>query len=284
MKALPFKIPALTNSSIKVERDILDKFYPHYHTHQELQLIWIVKGEGTAFIGDKILPFKDSELILISSNLPHVFKSDLSEENVESLSIYFPQSIFEANLLLPEFEAINKFLSSFTQGLLFRKEHRSSLSEKMSLIENSKGIKQILLLIEIMEDIVTEKSIESITSSDYLAPNHKDGEKISGIIEHLYSNYSKNVTLNEVSEIAHMTPQAFCRYFKRHTRKSMVQYLNQIRIGKVCNWLQENKYSVTQSCYQAGFNNISNFNRQFKSITGYTPSGYIAQQKTLTNV
>lgn len=284
MKPLPFKIPAITNSSIKVERDVLDEFYPHYHTHQELQLIWIIKGEGTAFIGDKILPFKEGELILISSNLPHVFKSDFSGEKVESLSIYFPKNIFEANASLPEFEPINRFLTSFTQGAHFRSEDSAALLKKMSLIEISKGIKQVLLLIEIMEDIVTHKTIDFIASTDYSTPNNKDGEKISGIIEHLYSNYSKSVSLDEVAEIAHMTPQAFCRYFKRHTRKTMVQYLNQIRIGKVCNWLQENKYSVTQSCYQAGFNNISNFNRQFKSVTGFTPSGYMEKQKTLTNV
>lgn len=284
MKALPFKIPALTSSSINVERDLLDQFYPHFHTHQELQFIWIVKGEGTAFIGDRILPFRNGELFLISSNLPHVFKSDPSRENVESLSIYFLESIFESNKSLPEFDAINKFLDWFTQGAIFRKDSHIRLLEKMSLIENSNGVKQILVLIELMEEVVTQEEFDLIASSDYATPNNKEGEKISGIIGHLYSNYATNISLDEVANIAHMTPQAFCRYFKRHTRKSMVQYLNQIRIGKVCKWLQENKYSVTQSCYQAGFNNISNFNRQFKSITGFTPSGYIAQQKSLGSI
>lgn len=284
MKALTFKIPAISNASIKVERDLMEKFYSHYHTHEELQLIWMVKGEGTAFIGDKILPFKDGELYLVSSNLPHVFKSDSSLELVESLSIYFGQSIFEANNTLPEFDFINHFLESFSQGAVFKRKASSSIKEQMILIENSIGINRILLLMELVNLIADQKDFSLIASNDYSTPNNRDGEKISGVIEHLYSNYSKNITLDEVAEIAHMTPQAFCRYFKRHTRKSMVQYLNQIRIGKVCNWLQENKYSVTQSCYQAGFNNISNFNRHFKSVTGYTPSGYMAQQKTLANV
>ena len=284
MKALPFKIPALTNSSIKVERDLLDHFYPHFHTHPELQFIWIVKGEGTAFIGDRIMPFKDGELFLLSSNLPHVFKSESSIEKVESLSVYFHQIIFELNKSFPEFDVINKFLHSFTQGVVFKRTIYARLLEKMSLIENSNGIKKILILIELMEEVAIQEDLDFIASSDYAAPKNKDGEKISKIIEHLYSNYATNISLDEVANIANMTPQAFCRYFKRHTRKSMVQYLNQIRIGKVCNWLQENKYSVTQSCYQAGFNNISNFNRQFKSVTGFTPSGYITKQKTLNNV
>lgn len=283
MKALLFKIPALTDSSIKVERDIQSSFYPHFHTHQELQLIGIVKGEGTAFIGDRILPFKNGDLFLISSNLPHVFKSEPSLQKVESLSIYFLQSIFEANNSLPEFESINNFLSSFTQGIVFKKDHCSKLLEKMESVESSNGIRQILFLMELMEEIATQKEIDLIASTDYSTPKNKDGEKISGIIEHLYRNYSNSISLEEVANIAHLTPQAFCRYFKKHTRKSMVQYLNQIRIGKVCHWLQEDKFTVTQSCYQAGFNNISNFNRQFKLVTGFTPSGYIAKQKTLTN-
>ncbi len=283
MKALPFKIPSLENQSIKVDRDLLNQFYPHYHPHEELQLIWIIEGEGTAFIGDKILSFKKEDVFLLSSNLPHVFKSDPSKEKVESLSVFFDQSIFEANRALYEFESINEFLQGFSQGLIFDVQQSDVVMELMSKLEQATGLKRILALMELMEFVATSKNPAYIASTNYASPKASDGEKISGIIEHLYANYNQSISLGEVADIANLTPQAFCRYFKRHTRKSMVQYLNQIRIGKVCGWLQEKKYTVTESCYQAGFNNISNFNRQFKVVTGFTPSGYINKQKTLTN-
>jgi len=283
MKARPFKIPSLKNQSIKVERDELTQFYPHFHTHEELQLIWILQGEGTAFIGDKILSFKNEDVFLLSSNLPHVFKSDPSEEQVESLSIYFSQEIFKINKSLVEFDPINEFLQGFSQGLIIDAKQSQELKKLMSTIENTTGLKRILGLMGLMECITIDKNLTFIASTDYASPKSSDGEKISGIIEHLYANYSQNISLDEVADLANLTPQAFCRYFKRHTRKSMVQYLNQIRIGKVCGWLQEKKYTVTESCYQAGFNNISNFNRQFKSVTGFTPSGYISKQKTITD-
>lgn len=180
MKAISFKITAISNASIKVERDLIEKFYPHYHTHEELQLIWILKGEGTAFIGDKILPFKDGELFLISSNLPHVFKSDPSLNLVESLSIYFRQSIFEANNTLPEFDIINHLFESFSQGAAFKRKTSSSIKEQMILIENSTGINRILLLIELVNQIADQRNFSLIASKDYSTPNNRDGEKISG--------------------------------------------------------------------------------------------------------
>ncbi len=284
MKAIPFKIPALTDASIRIDRERLEKFYPHFHTHQELQLIWIVKGTGTAFIGDKIMPFSEEDLFFISSNLPHVFKSDESHELVESLSVYFNQNLVLSSKDLPEFDTIKDFITSFKQGILFDATSSISIKQYLLTIEKFENISRILTLISMMDFIANQTAQQTLASPDYSSPKTRDGVKIDGIIEHLYSNYSKDIALSEVAEIAHMTPQAFCRYFKRHTRKSMVQYLNQIRIGKVCGWLQAKKYTVTESCYQAGFNNISNFNRHFKTITGFTPSGYIAKQQTVINL
>lgn len=282
MKVLPFKIPALTTSSIRVDREKLKEFYPHLHTHQELQLTWVINGTGTAFIGDKILRFRQGNIFLISSNLPHVFKSDPTNENVESLSIYFDPGFMGTSFLdMPECEPINYFLSTFKEGALFNRDSVEPVKQRLLSIEGAKGLTRILIFIEMLEFISTSPSYDKIASPEYASPKIKDGEKINGIIGHLYSNYTNDIKLDEVAELAHMTPQAFCRYFKRHTRKSMVQYLNEIRIGKVCGWLQEKKYTVTESCYHAGFNNISHFNRTFKSVTGFTPSEYMQRHQTL---
>lgn len=282
MKALPFKIPALASASIRVDREQLKELYPHLHTHQEIQLTWIVKGTGTAFIGDKIMRFVSGDIFLISSNLPHVFKSEPAKESVESFSIYFDPNFMGTGFLnLPECEKIQRFLKTFKQGAFFEPYNIISLKSMLLSIESKSGLKRILLFIELLEYIAVNPTYKTISSPEYSTPKIKDGEKINGIIGHLYSNYSNNISLNQVAELAYMTPQAFCRYFKRHTRKSMVQYLNEIRIGKVCGWLQEKKYSVTESCYQSGFNNISHFNRTFKSVTGFTPSEYMSKQQTL---
>lgn len=282
MKVLPFKIPALATSSIRVDRERLKEFYPHLHTHQELQLTWIIKGTGTAFIGDKIMRFSKEDIFLISSNLPHVFKSDPSDEKVESLSIYFDPNFMGSSFLnLPETEQINYFLTTFKEGAIFEAGKDMALKQLLLSVEEVTGLKRILLFVELLEFIATNSIYKTIASPEYAAPKIKDGEKINGIIGHLYSNYAKDVRLSEVAELAYMTPQAFCRYFKRHTRKSMIQYLNEIRIGKVCGWLQAKKYTVTESCYHAGFNNISHFNRTFKFVTGFTPSEYMLRHQTL---
>lgn len=104
------------------------------------------------------------------------------------------------------------------------------------------------------------------------------------VISFLTENFDRKIELDQVASIAYMTPNAFCRYFKKRTKKSFTQYLNEIRLRHACKLLIEGELQISTICYQSGFNTITNFNRQFKTLMGVTPSNYMERYKNTTEL
>lgn len=283
MKALPFKVPHGSKSSIKVDHDKLPHFYNTYHTHEELQLTLIIKGHGTAYVGDRILQFKEDDIFLLGQNLPHVFKDKLKDQDVgiESITIFFlPTFMGEGFLNLPETRHIANLFRESLRGIKLPEDLQGAVTNDMTEINNLNGINQLLKLTRTLENIAQSESLNFITSPGYHKPKRAiDGQKINDVFDFMLANYSRDIKLEEIADIAHMSATAFCRYFKHHTRKTYSRFLNEIRVGQACKMLVDDQLSVSQICYQSGFNNISNFNRQFKKIVGSTPSQYQKQHR-----
>lgn len=276
MKALPFKIPFGGKSSIHVDHDQLKQFYPHYHTHEENQLTLIIQGRGIAYIGDRIIEFKPGDIFFLGRQLPHVFKSEaLPGNGVESISIFFLTGFMgDKFLAIPESNNLASLLKEAARGIRVSSDKNPQISQALIEFPQAAGFDRVILLLKLLQDI-SQQPNEYITGPDYRRPKRQaDGEKINDVFNFLTTNYDKEITLATVADVAHMSPTAFCRYFKQHTRKSYSRFLNEIRVNQACRLLQENAESISQVAYSTGFNNISNFNRQFKKITGITPSEY----------
>lgn len=283
MKALPFKIPHGSKTSIKVDHDVMPHFYDTYHTHEELQIMLVVKGHGSAYIGDKILQFKEGDIYLLGKNLPHVFKDKLSGQDlgIESISIFFLQDFMGTGFLeLPESRLLGALLEESNRGIQVKGKLQERITESIWQIHNSEGLKRLLILVDMLELLAQSEDLSFISSPGYHKPKRSvDGRKINDVFDFMLANYSREIRLEEIAEIAHMSSTAFCRYFKQHTRKTYSRFLNEIRVGQACKMLVDDKLSISNICYSSGFNNISNFNRQFKKITGFTPSVYQKQHR-----
>ena len=278
MKALPFKIPHGSKTSIKVDHDVMPHFYDTYHTHEEIQIMLVIKGHGSAYIGDKILHFEEGNIYLLGQNLPHVFKDKVSEgqTGIESISIFFLRDFMGIGFLeLPESRLIGTLLEESKRGLQIHGQLLKKITSNIWKIFNSDGLKRLLLLVDTLELIAQSHDLSFISSPGYHKPKRSvDGQKINDVFDFMLANYSREIKLEEISEIAHMSTTAFCRYFKHHTRKTYSRFLNEIRIGHAYKMLIDDNLSISDICYDSGFNNISNFNRQFKKISGLTPSEY----------
>jgi len=283
MKALSFKIPHGSKSSIKVDHDKMQHFFGTYHTHEEIQLILIIKGNGTAYIGDKIVQFNAGDVYLLGQNLPHVFKDKATDDvrDIEAISIYFLKNFMgEGFLSLPESRLLASLLQESTRGIKILEPLQKEVSESIWKVLKNNGLRRLLLLLDALELIAQTEKLSFITSPGYYKPKRTvDGQKINDVFDFLMTHYRREIMLQEIADVAHMSPTAFCRYFKHHTRKTYSLFLNEIRIGEACKMLIDDTLSVSQICYQIGFNNISNFNRQFKKITGLTPSTYQKQHR-----
>jgi AraC-like DNA-binding protein len=283
MKALPFKIPYGSKSSIKVDYDVMPHFYNTYHTHDELQIMLVIKGQGSAYIGDKILDFEEGDIYLLGQNLPHVFKDKPSNGDleIESISIFFLKEFMGNGFLeLPESRLLGTLIEESKRGIQIEGQLLENITENIWNIYNSDGLNRLLMLVDTLEQIAQSEDVSFISSPGYHKPRRLvDGQKINDVFDFMLANYSREVKLEEIAEIAHMSATAFCRYFKHHTRKTYSRFLNEIRVGQACKMLVDDKLSISNICYDSGFKNISNFNRQFKKISGFTPSEYQKQHR-----
>jgi len=283
MKALPFKIPHGSKTSIMVDHDAMPHFYDTYHTHEEMQIMLVVEGYGSAYIGDKILQFQTGDIYLLGQNLPHVFKDKLSktDSGIESISIFFLQDFMGAGFLsLPESRLLEALIEESKRGIQLQGELKDRITDRIWKVYKSVGLNRLLLLVDLLEQIAQSEELSFISSPGYHKPKRSvDGQKINDVFDFMLANSSREIKLKEISEIAHMSSTAFCRYFKHHTRKTYSRFLNEIRVGQACKMLVDDKSSINHICYESGFNNISNFNRQFKKITGFTPSRYQKQHR-----
>ncbi|MGZ3944392.1 MAG: AraC family transcriptional regulator [Mucilaginibacter sp.] len=293
MKVLQFTIPVAHDKSIIAQQEDMPYFYPHLHRHNEAQVTWIQEGEGTLIAGNNMHAFQPGEIYYIATDQPHLFKSAPeyflpdSKKRVRALTIFFdPNGSLASLFSLPEMRAFKDFIRQYSQGFQVPSDYTSKVSRGMLDIQNAGGADQVIQFLQLLR-ILSSMKVNPVPLSDFdLSPgiNETEGIRISNIYNYILQHYSTTITLDDVAREACMTPQAFCRYFKKHTRQTFVAFLNQTRINEACKKLTGNKYeSISVVAYKCGFNSITNFNRVFKSIIGYSPREYLESYMNKVN-
>jgi AraC-like DNA-binding protein len=283
MKPLLFRNPMNNEESFYIQEDKLPHFYDILHYHPEFQLTLIIEGTGTCFIGDKIGRFAPGDIFLIGANLPHVFRSAEAYYSKDSkvfahgISSYFKKESFgESFFDLPETHAIKDLLLRASRGLIIKGNTREIVRPGILGLVKQDGFQRLLSFLSILYSIATSTELEFISSIGFQASKKEnDHKKINDVFNYVMKNFQKDIELDEIAKIASMSTTAFCRFFKIRTRKTFSEFLNEVRIGNACKLLINSSDSITEIAYKSGFNNSSNFNRAFKKITNYTPSGYL---------
>lgn len=286
MKVLQFTIPVPGDKNIIIRHDRLPYFYQYLHRHDEIQLTWILKGEGTLVVDNNMYPFKPNEIYYIGANLPHVFKSDpiyfsqKSKKTVEAITIHFNPNGKLAGLFdLAEMKQIQVFLQKHNNGFMIPSDHITDVAHKMQMVSKTKGIDQVIAFLEILKKFITIPKLKELTSASTIENLSENvGVRLSEIYHFILANYENNITLEDVAQQAHMTPQAFCRYFKKRTHHTFVSFLNEVRINEACKKLTAgagDNISISTIAYNCGFNTVTHFNRVFKSVVGKSPHEYV---------
>jgi AraC-like DNA-binding protein len=278
MKPLFFKLPKTENTPLRVQVDALPYFYDKLHFHPEIQITLVLKGKGTYFIGDKIERFEEGQLFVLGGNLPHVFKSDreyFEDKNlsVEAISLFFMSDIFGKGFW--EFEETHQLEDVFAdsgKGLVLEGESFSNYFEK---IAGAEGFEKFVLFFQILQEILMHEDRKVISSMAFTSPQRDiENERINSVFDFVINNYKEDITLKIIAEVASLTPNAFCKFFKVRTRKTFFEFLNEVRIGNACKLLQTDHLSISEVAFESGFNNLSNFNRQFQKRMNMTPKKY----------
>lgn len=284
MKPFFQKLAPLPEQSVIFLDEELPHFRVPWHFHPEIEILLVVKSTGTSYVGDSINRFTEGEICIIGENVPHWWKSDekyLEEKdsiNTKALVIQFKKEIFDLNFInLPELSLIKDFLERSQRGIQFLGKSRDDLGKQVKKIFQCSGIKRITELILLLDNMARTSECQYLSSLGYSKIiNTYDFYRFNKIHEFIIRNFTRPIKLEEAANAVNMCPTAFCRYFKKHTGKSFLTFLNEFKIGHACKLLAEEKMSVSRACVESGFNNLSHFNEQFKKVVNLTPSEYQA--------
>lgn len=248
------------------------------HIHPEYEIILVLKSSGKRYVGDSIDAFSPGDLCLFGPNLPHTFynKHLPADREVHQIVIQFKKDFLGQDFFdKPQFDSINDLFRRSLHGLCFTGETRENAKEKMQQMlhaDEAEAAASLIILLNMLgrskEFILLSRS--GLTTSDIL----KETERMSRVYHYLLDNFRRDISLDEIASIAHLSNAAFCRYFKKHTRKTFSEFVNDLRINYAIKLLQQNHLSVMQVCYESGYNNLSYFNRQFKSLMSISPLQY----------
>ena len=276
MKVFPFKIPKSGEDPLIYQEDIEVSFYDKLHQHEEIQISFIEKGEGAVFAGDTISQYREGDILVIGSNLPHVFRSDV-QENVISVmrTLFFTFNSFGRDFFeLSTFRNIQPILESSKNGFIIHNAPKKVV-KYFKKLKKADSYTRFILFLDILRWLSTS---EYTPLSNYLYQKKitdNEGKRMQIVFEYVMTNFHKNITLDEIASIASMTKNAFCRYFKVRTNKSFFQFLIEVRIERAAKLLSNNEeLSVLEIAEMCGFNNISNFNRKFKELKQLSPLQY----------
>jgi AraC-like DNA-binding protein len=286
MKVLPFTMLVPDDKSVISEQIELPHFYQYLHRHDEWQITWVQEGEGTLLAGNNMHSFSAGDIFLIGANLPHLFKSNPEyftadeDKKIKACSLYFnPTGILKALFTLPEMSAVNGFLMNHKHGFKIPASYAQEIAAKMLQVHGAGGTDVLFSFIQFLNslqniDVSLEPLCADVYSSDI---SENEGRRLSNILNFIMRNYNNQITLEDVANAAYMTPQAFCRYFKKHTGHTFITFLNEVRINDACKSLISGQKAdcISGVAYKAGFNSITNFNRVFKSIIGKSPRVYM---------
>ncbi len=281
MKQAIRKLPIPNSKSYRILNLIAPHFDPHWHFHQEYQLVVVMKGTGTRFIGDHISHFESGDMVLTGSNLPHVWRNGdeyFQNKGLEThcIVIYFSLDFMGDSFLhKEEMKNISELLSKANRGLEIISETRDQVREMMQEMLHQKGFVGVLLLLQILNFLSTSKQLKFINKKGYLnTVSDSDSKRMSAIHSYILNHYKGTIHLKNVANLANLSPTSFSRYFKAHTNKTFSDFVAELRISLACKLLQKNDLSIIQIAHECGYRTLSNFNKKFKEVAGSNPLKY----------
>lgn len=256
---------------------------PFWHIHPELELVYVNKAKGKRHIGNHLSYFNNSQLILIGANLPHTgFADGFATNGLETVIQFKDDFLGDKFFEIPEMLLIKKLFIRAKMGVLFGIKTKELIGFKIENLIEKEGIDRITGLLDILKELSFSEDYTLLNVDGYaLEVKRQDNERIDVIFRHVRENFKHPITLEEVSNMVSMTVPAFCRYYKKITGKTFTQFVNEFRIVHATKLLSETPSSITDVCFESGFNNFSYFSKLFKKITGKSPLKYRNEVKQL---
>ena len=290
MKAVFEKTPQAQWESFHCEVVRGSSYKAMWHFHPEYQLTLVLRSRGHRMVGDDISPLHPGDLVLVGSNLPHVWHQAASGGNsklqapsskhsaapvhaiiVRFLDSFLGREFFEK----PELEPVRQLLRRSARGLAIGGKTRDLVAEGMHRLAASRGLGRIVELLAILDALANSPDAKPIASAGFVpAVAHSDQDRMQRVCKFIDAHLTEPIERDAVAAEAHLSPGAFSRFFRMRTGKTLPEYVNALRVGRACEMLAEGTWKVTDIAMECGFRNLANFNRHFRALTKLAPREY----------
>lgn len=275
MKTHIQKLPLSENSSFLADIFRTPYFETPWHSHPEYELALIIEGQGKRLIGNHISDYGEGNLAFIGSNLQHLYRKDNNSQAGASLVIHFREDFLGKEfLLIPEMQKIQLLLEKSRMGLHIYGKTRELLSQNMYQLLILKGMNRLTAFLSILSVLAESNEYELLSNPQVNSHSPQESGRLNRIFEYVMEHFHDEIHIEEVADIAMMSYSGFCRYFKNRTKKNFTHFVNEIRVGYACKRLMESNASISSICFESGYNNITNFTKQFKKVLNCTPKQF----------
>ena len=248
-----------------------------WHFHPEVQITLAIRSNGYRIVGDNIAPLRDGDLVLLGSEVPHVWQQDeVREGAVEAIVLRFTEDFLGREFLArPEMAGVVKLLHKARRGIEVHGKTRREVTERLQALPQATGLNRVIALLGVLDVLARSSDVKLLASAGFRPQlDASDQDRMGRILRHIQNHLTEEIARDDVARIASLSAGAFSRYFKSRTGKTLPEYVNELRIGRSCRFLVEGDAPVTEIALDCGYQNLANFNRWFRKVTGTVPRDY----------
>jgi AraC-like DNA-binding protein len=282
MKIIEQRLPKDFDKSFIVFEEIGQFFPCPWHYHPEYEIVLVTKSHGRRMVGDHIGYFEEGDIVFMGSYLPHVWVNDplyingKAEYPAEAIVVQFERNFLGEKFIdLPELSELKHLLYLSERGMVIKGKARETICSIMKNMPIMNGLQRISALLSIFDILVRNKEFDLLTNPGFVQNfEFKSSDKFKRVTEYIMMNFDEEIQLQDIAAFSNMAVTTFCNFFKTQFRMTFIEYLNVIRVGHACKLLAQKENTIVDIAYRCGYQNIANFNRQFKKLKNMTPREY----------
>lgn len=285
MKPVFEKVPKRQWESFHCEVVRGPDYDTRWHFHPEYQLTLALESRGHRVVGDNIGTLADGDIVLLGSNLPHVWHQDVGGNGahnhgrprpVHAIIVRFDETFLGRDFFsLPEAEPVKRLLQRAARGLEVRGATKTAVTEHMKRLAEVEGLGRIIELLAILYTLANSTELKTLASASYEPKlESADQGRMERVVDFIHTHLTEEIDRERLAKLAHLSLGAFSRFFHSRTGKTVPEYVNEVRIGRACRMLAEDAANITDIAMDCGYRNLANFNRRFREVMGTTPSAY----------
>lgn len=260
-----------------------NKNHTFWHYHPEIEIVYVNGGSGKRQIGSHISYYRNGDLLLIGSYLPHCgFTEGLTGTDKEAVIQLSPDFLGNQFFDIPEMKNIKALFEKAKMGIVYSGDSKRRIGIKIESLKNEGPYERLLGLLEIFKLLESSEEYTVLNAQGFVLETElQDNQRVNFVFNFVKEEFRRPISLDEIAGMVSMTVPAFCRYFRKITGKTFTQFVNEYRLVHAAKLLHEKQVSITEVCFESGFNNFSHFNKQFKKFTGKSPSVYRNELKVV---